>query len=199
MSKIITAIFICFISICSLKAQTKILEQDYYAFNKGDVIKFEQEGDTLQISRCTDLQTCKVNPRVKALILKDSVINKNTRKLVLENVMSKTNSVRTKEVVLIDYDNGRKGIDENYQNYINNKSKIVTLYPISELEKLKPIAQMSAAEAKDILNDFDAHVAAEDKKGREYDIENSTMFNNLVIAKGYSPVNADTEVVRKAE
>ena len=186
-------------------AQTKILDQEYYTIIKNKTLKFEQKKNIFYVTNCTKFEKCDSLPESSFLILRDSIINNKTKKIVLKNLndnlvtenFQDTIEFRKKNIILIDYKNGRKAIEENYKYRRNSKTRLAILYPKSELIKLKSISEITQTEAKEILMEFNEFTI--DKEESDYnEFESWKIFNDLVTEKGYNPIGAENEIRKKS-
>ena len=81
-----------------------------------------------------------------------------------------------------------------------NRTEIAIVYSISELLPLKPIAEITQAEADDIFEKMVAQMKywrENQTKIEEY--MNWEKINDFVIAKGYSPIGAGEELGKKSD
>tara|TARA_R110000751_G_scaffold2470_4_gene13222 strand:- start:36346 stop:36954 length:609 start_codon:yes stop_codon:yes gene_type:complete len=183
-------------------AQTKVFEQPYYSIIKNKTIKFEQLKDTLYVTNCNGFEKCDTLYKTIFLIESDSIIDNVTRKIVLisQDFEELSEEIREKEIILIDYKNGRKAIEENYKHRGNKNNQLAILYPKSELIKLKPISQITKIESKEILLEFTEYIKSIDKEKFDFDdFINWEKFNDLVIKRGYNPINAENKIGVKSQ
>ncbi len=183
-------------------AQTKVFEQPYYSIIKNKTIKFEQLKDTLYVTDCNGFEKCDTLYKTIFLIESDSIIDNVTRKIVLisQDFEELSEEIREKEIILIDYKNGRKAIEENYKHRGNKNNQLAILYPKSELIKLKPISQITKIESKEILLEFTEYIKSIDKEKFDFDdFINWEKFNDLVIKRGYNPINAENKIGVKSQ
>ncbi|QHI36643.1 hypothetical protein IMCC3317_20060 [Kordia antarctica] len=178
-------------------AQTNVLDQDYYFVVKEKTIQFKQKKDSLFITNCSEIGKCDSLPKFSYLILRDSLVNDTTKVVFVKGQKYKHRNleVHEKEITFISYENGRKAIKETYIKRKKEKTQFPILYPTSELALLKPISEISVAESKEIILEFKKYITSLDKN--ELDIDDYKIwekFNDLVIQKGYTPIDAEREV-----
>ncbi|MGJ8549440.1 hypothetical protein [Winogradskyella wichelsiae] len=190
-------ILIFYLGTLSAIAQPKIFDQDYYSVIKNRTLKFSQVEDMVYITSCAAFDQCEALPNSELVVVKDSLVAQNVRKVFFKNPDPEASpDQRFKALFLIDYKDGRKGIGETYE-HITDKI-LVKLYPKSELMQLKPIAAISPRESQEILLEFDRFKIDEADPKNHY-IINWGEFNNLIIERGYNPISAENEVIKKAE
>lgn len=202
MKKLIILIATFYLGTIFSIAQTKVFEQPYYSIIKNKTIKFEQLKDTLYVTNCNGFEKCDTLYKTVFLIESDSIIDNVTRKIVLisQDFEELSEEIREKEIILIDYKNGRKAIEENYKHRGNKKNQLAILYPKSELIKLKPISEITKIESKEILLEFTEYIKSIDKEKFDFDdFINWEKFNDLVIKRGYNPINAENKIGIKSQ
>ncbi len=202
MKKLIVLITTFYLGTIFSIAQTKIFEQPYYSIIKNKTIKFEQLKDTLYVTNCNGFEKYDTLHKIVFLIESDSIIDDVTRKIVLisQDFEELSEEIREKEIILIDYKNGRKAIEENYKHRGNKKNQLAILYPKSELIKLKPISEITKIESKEILLEFTEYIKSIDKEKFDFDdFINWEKFNDLVIKRGYNPINAENKIGVKSQ
>jgi hypothetical protein len=202
MKKLIVLITTFYLGTIFSIAQTKIFEQPYYSIIKNKTIKFEQLKDTLYVTNCNGFEKYDTLHKIVFLIESDSIIDDVTRKIVLisQDFEELSEEIREKEIILIDYKNGRKAIEENYKHRGNKKNQLAILYPKSELIKLKPISEITKIESKEILLEFTEYIKSIDKEKFDFDdFINWEKFNDLVIKRGYNPINAKNKIGIKSQ
>ena len=202
MTKMKLLILFLFTGFLSSSAQTKVLDQDYYFVVKKKTIQFKQIKDSLFITNCSGFEKCDSLPKFSYLILKDSLIDKDTRVVFVkgQKYKHKNLKVHEKKITFISYKNGRKAIKQSYT--LNGKEKIQfpVLYPKSELELLSPISEINESDSKEILMNFVNYIKSFDKNNFDFDdYKVWEKFNDLVIIKGYNPIGAEREVGLKSE
>ena len=202
MKKLIVLITTFYLGTIFSIAQTKVFEQPYYSIIKNKTIKFEQLKDTLYVTNCNGFEKYDTLHKIVFLIESDSIIDDVTRKIVLisQDFEELSEEIREKEIILIDYKNGRKAIEENYKHRGNKKNQLAILYPKSELIKLKPISEITKIESKEILLEFTEYIKSIDKEKFDFDdFINWEKFNDLVIKRGYNPINAENKIGVKSQ
>ena len=202
MKKLIVLITTFYLGTIFSIAQTKVFEQPYYSIIKNKTIKFEQLKDTLYVTNCNGFEKYDTLHKIVFLIESDSIIDNVTRKIVLisQDFEELSEEIREKEIILIDYKNGRKAIEENYKHRGNKKNQLAILYPKSELIKLKPISEITKIESKEILLEFTEYIKSIDKEKFDFDdFINWEKFNDLVIKRGYNPINAKNKIGIKSQ
>lgn len=202
MKKLIVLITTFYLGTIFSIAQTKVFEQPYYSIIKNKTIKFEQLKDTLYVTNCNGFEKYDTLHKIVFLIESDSIIDDVTRKIVLisQDFEKLSEEIREKEIILIDYKNGRKAIEENYKHRGNKKNQLAILYPKSELIKLKPISEITKIESKEILLEFTEYIKSIDKEKFDFDdFINWEKFNDLVIKRGYNPINAKNKIGIKSQ
>lgn len=202
MKKLIVLITTFYLGTIFSIAQTKVFEQPYYSIIKNKTIKFEQLKDTLYVTNCNGFEKYDTLHKIVFLIESDSIIDDVTRKIVLisQDFEELSEEIREKEIILIDYKNGRKAIEENYKHRGNKKNQLAILYPKSELIKLKPISEITKIESKEILLEFTEYIKSIDKEKFDFDdFINWEKFNDLVIKRGYNPINAKNKIGIKSQ
>jgi hypothetical protein len=177
-----------------------MLDQDYYAVMKEKTIQFKQIKDSLFITNCSGIEKCDSIPKFSYLILRDSLINENTKMIFVKGQKYKYPKIHEKAVTLITYKNGRKAIKESHISKKKEKTQFIILYPTTELASLKPISEITKTEAKAILMEFMEYIQSFAKN--EFDIDDYKVwgkFNDLVIHKKYNPIGADHEIGLKSD
>ena len=199
MNKLKLTLLIFLVGTLYATSQTKVFDQDYYFIAKKKIVQFKQVKDSLFITNCSGIENCDSLPKFSYLILKDSLVNENTKVIFFkgQKYKHKNLQVHEKDITLISYKNGRKAIVESYNLRKKEKTQFSILYPESELKSLKPISEITTAETKIILKELQELMQSLDKN--ELDIDDNEIwakFNDLVIGNGYNPMGAERKIGR---
>lgn len=186
MPKYILIIVIIFLSL-NCKAQDIIFEQEYYSKTESRVHIFRQEKDSLFLySRRSNKERDSL-PHSKFKVINDSIVNDTTKVIFLKYKMTKSAKVGENKLLLINYNNGRKGckfIDKERKQ----KPEIRTLYPKIEFENLIPVAKLSDIKNKELMKEFLDFEKFTDLKQIDFDsLHFWTKLNSFFIKKGYNP------------
>ncbi|WP_046756920.1 hypothetical protein [Kordia jejudonensis] len=191
-----------FAGVLYTNAQTMVFDQEYYFIAKGEVKQLKQIQDSVYISDCNDFQKCNEIPRFSYKVLNDSVIDKNTKTYILKGKRynHKNRKAEEKKVIITKIKNNRIKLQEVYGKAGKRKLETSILYATSELVPLKPISEITQEETEDIFEQMVAYMnylkTTEIKREKYMSWEK---INDLVIAKGYSPIGADEELGKKSE
>jgi hypothetical protein len=192
--------FIIFLGLYQCYSQTKIFDQEFYAIQREVVVEFKQEKDSIFISRCINPKNCNYSRKISLFIEKDSLIENNTKIVFIKrgNQKSLNTMIPDDKIIILDYKNGRFGIKDSFTSNGKEKTHYIVIYPKSELDNLKPIEDISEQEAKDVAEKFKTYIKS--VTNDEFELDDSihwNKFNELVIKKGYSPIDAEKGIIKK--
>ena len=111
-----------FIGIFCSNAQTEMFDQEYYFIAKGEIKQLKQVQDSMYIFECSDLKNCNKTPYFSYKILRDSIIDENSKMFTLKGkkYKRKKSEAKEKNVALIKLENGKLKLEEIF-NYPNKR------------------------------------------------------------------------------
>lgn len=114
MKSIKLTLLVFFIGIFYSNAQAVLFDQAYYFIAKGEVKKLKQVQDSILVYECTAFQKCDSIPNFAHKILRDSIIDKNSRIVFLgkHKYDPQNLEARDKKIMLVDTIKSRKILKE---------------------------------------------------------------------------------------
>ncbi|WP_298422237.1 hypothetical protein [uncultured Kordia sp.] len=198
--KLIVLIF--FIGMLYSNAQTVLFDQAYYFIAKDEIKKIKQVQDSILVFECKEFQKCNSTPNYAHKILRDSIINKNSKMVFLGKHKYDAQNLETKDkkIMLVDTIQGRKILKEFSAYTKKERTQKSLLYSTSELIGLRPISEITKTDADHIYEQMVTQMKASKMKQPFFnEYKTWELLNDLIIAKGYSPVGAREVLQQKSD